>query len=63
MASFDRRLARLEDEVRAGAVIYVWRELGQTAADAIAAKFPDGTPMDCQLASIGWMESGSAEIH
>ena len=56
MTSLDRRVSRLEVQASAGAAIYVWREPGQTAEEAIAAKYPGVLPRGSRLMVIGWME-------
>jgi hypothetical protein len=60
MASqLERRLAALEAETVDRGAAYVWRNLGQTAEQAIAAEFPKGAPLGVAVTVIGWLESGS----
>ncbi len=58
MASqLERRLAALEAETADRRAAYVWRGLGQTAEQAIAAEFSNGVPPEVAVTVIGWLEA------
>jgi len=50
-------LAALEAETADRRAAYVWRGLGQTAEQAIAAEFSNGVPPDVAVTVIGWLEA------
>ena len=53
----ERRLAKLEGSGRRdGRLAIVCRDAGQTEAEAIAARYPDGLPRGSRLMVISWME-------
>lgn len=53
----DRRLQQLEAASPGIREVYVWREVDQTVAAALAGRFPDGVPADVQPVVIGWLPS------
>ena len=57
MASqLERRVAALESVTADRSAAYMWRNIGQTAEQAIAAEFPGGVPPGVAVTVIGWLE-------
>jgi hypothetical protein len=51
------RIDRLEQASPGATRVYVWRALGQTVDEAIAAQFPEEVPADSTLVVLKWLES------
>ena len=60
-SSLNRRLTRLEDTDAHDSQIFLWREMGQTHEEAVAARFPDGVPPGLRVMVIGWEESAGGQ--
>jgi hypothetical protein len=52
-----RRIAKLEQETLVTLRAYAWRDPGQTADEAVAARYPEGVPPGVDVSMIGWLES------
>jgi hypothetical protein len=63
MASpLDRRLRQLEEVASPSRLpTLIWREIGQTAEQAIAARFPDGIPTNVLPVVLSWLTPAMAE--
>ena len=53
----ERRLARLETQTAPRKRVCIWQDLGQSAKDAIAARFPHNVPDNVELIILSWAES------
>jgi len=58
-SNISRRLASLESTEAYTSQAFIWREIGQTPEQAIAARFPEGVPPDIRVTIIGWQESAA----
>jgi hypothetical protein len=56
--NLERRLARLEPERPQCQKVFIWRDCGKTAAEAVAARYPHGVPDNIELWIFEWKEPG-----
>jgi hypothetical protein len=49
MRSIEQRVLKLEREVSAAAMRFVWADTSETAEQALARQLPDGPPGNCQV--------------
>jgi len=54
--NLERQVSRLEEEASPCRQGIVWRERGQTAHQAIAARFSGGMTAGVEPMVVGWME-------
>ena len=59
--NLERRLARLETRTASRAQVFIWRNVGQSADEAFAARFPRGVPDNVEPVILGWAESEEDE--
>jgi len=52
----ERRLARLETESASRERVFIWKDLGKSAEEAVAARFPHGVPDNVEPVILGWAE-------
>ena len=59
--NLERRLARLETKSNLRQQVFIWRDLGRSAEEAVAARFPHGIPDNVEPVILGWAESEEDE--
>jgi hypothetical protein len=57
-----RRIEKLEQSAAGSERAYVWRDAGQTADEAVTARFPEGMPAGVDVTVISWMETALAGV-
>ena len=59
MSGIERRLARLEQAVSPRETVHVWAgaDAGETADQAIAARFPEGVPDGVTVVVYRWADA------
>ena len=59
--NLERRLARLETETASRERVFIWRDVGQSADEAVAVRFPHGVPDNLEPVILGWAKSEKDE--
>ena len=60
-SNLNRRVTRLEEIESYAGQVFLWREVGQTYEEALAARFPEGVPPGVRVLVIGWEESAGGQ--
>jgi hypothetical protein len=56
MRAIEQRVARLERDPKAGAVLFAFADVGETSEAAIVRQFPGGVPGDARIVVFCWRE-------
>jgi hypothetical protein len=56
MSGLERRLNRLETTGVQRKRVIIWRDVGRTAEEVVAERFPHGVPDHFEVLTIGWKE-------
>ena len=59
--NLERRLARLETQTVPRKRVFIWRDVGQSPEEAVAARFPHGVPDNVEPVILGWAEPEESE--
>lgn len=61
MSGLSRRVGKLEHDVSAGPVLYLWPNFGETVEQAKARQFPEGIPENATLYILRFAEDRDAQ--